>query len=286
MSEGNGHNWSPDIKDLGDKIVALTLSKAVELGDYMEKVHKHQAGRGRRRRRRSRLRRGGGRGAGRQDRVHRAARRPGRHHQEDLRDQGGPRDHRLRPGRRQGHGRRPPPRRSRRTSAKTRPRRSRRSSRMPARRCRSSKRRWHRTGFQPVGRPLDRLKTGPGDEPKGPGRNFPWHFSCLCGEITELALRTMELRRGDGREVGTRTPPSRNRQAVPLFTRWNAQRATSQTALSPPGRSGTPGPGLVPGCVRAPDLAPSGTRGRNDRNRTSALIPGRQHEAAPDRSAP
>ena len=39
MSEGNGQNWSPDIKDLGDKIVALTLSKAVELGDYLEKVH-------------------------------------------------------------------------------------------------------------------------------------------------------------------------------------------------------------------------------------------------------
>ena len=39
MAEGNGQAWSPDIKDLGDKIVALTLSKAVELGNYMEQVH-------------------------------------------------------------------------------------------------------------------------------------------------------------------------------------------------------------------------------------------------------
>jgi large subunit ribosomal protein L7/L12 len=39
MSEGNGRNWSAEIKELGDKIVALTLGKAVELGDYMEQVH-------------------------------------------------------------------------------------------------------------------------------------------------------------------------------------------------------------------------------------------------------
>jgi large subunit ribosomal protein L7/L12 len=39
MAEGNGRTWSPEIKDLGDKIVALTVSKAVELGDYMETVH-------------------------------------------------------------------------------------------------------------------------------------------------------------------------------------------------------------------------------------------------------
>jgi large subunit ribosomal protein L7/L12 len=39
MAEGNGRTWSADIKDLGDKIVALTLGKAVELGDYMEQVH-------------------------------------------------------------------------------------------------------------------------------------------------------------------------------------------------------------------------------------------------------
>src|SRR5438309_2779392 len=39
MAEGNGRTWSPDIKEIGDKIVALTVSKAVELGDYMEDVH-------------------------------------------------------------------------------------------------------------------------------------------------------------------------------------------------------------------------------------------------------
>jgi large subunit ribosomal protein L7/L12 len=39
MAEGNGQVWAPDIKDLGDKIVALTVGKAVELGDYLEKVH-------------------------------------------------------------------------------------------------------------------------------------------------------------------------------------------------------------------------------------------------------
>ena len=39
MAEGNGQNWSADIKDLGEKIVALTVAKAVELGDYLEKVH-------------------------------------------------------------------------------------------------------------------------------------------------------------------------------------------------------------------------------------------------------
>jgi large subunit ribosomal protein L7/L12 len=40
MAEQNGRAWSADVKDLGDKIVALTVSKAVELGDYMEIVHK------------------------------------------------------------------------------------------------------------------------------------------------------------------------------------------------------------------------------------------------------
>src|SRR5262245_49799372 len=40
MAEGNGQSWSADIKDSGDKIAALTVSKAVELGDYLEKVHK------------------------------------------------------------------------------------------------------------------------------------------------------------------------------------------------------------------------------------------------------
>jgi large subunit ribosomal protein L7/L12 len=32
--------WGADIKDIGDKIAALTVSKAVELGDYLEEVHK------------------------------------------------------------------------------------------------------------------------------------------------------------------------------------------------------------------------------------------------------
>ena len=36
MAEGT---WSPDITELGDKIVALTVAKAVELGDYLEKKH-------------------------------------------------------------------------------------------------------------------------------------------------------------------------------------------------------------------------------------------------------
>ena len=33
MAEGNGRTWSPDIRDLGDRIVTLTVAKAVELGD-------------------------------------------------------------------------------------------------------------------------------------------------------------------------------------------------------------------------------------------------------------
>ena len=36
MSE---QTYSADIKELGDKIVALTVGKAVELGDYLENVH-------------------------------------------------------------------------------------------------------------------------------------------------------------------------------------------------------------------------------------------------------
>ena len=40
MPESNGAaTYSPEIKELGDKIVALTVGKAVELGDYLEKVH-------------------------------------------------------------------------------------------------------------------------------------------------------------------------------------------------------------------------------------------------------
>jgi len=40
MSEGNGRTWAPDVRELGDKLVGLTVAKAVELGDYMEEVHK------------------------------------------------------------------------------------------------------------------------------------------------------------------------------------------------------------------------------------------------------
>lgn len=32
--------WSADIQEMGDRIAALTVSKAVELGDYLEDVHK------------------------------------------------------------------------------------------------------------------------------------------------------------------------------------------------------------------------------------------------------
>src|SRR5690349_303212 len=40
MAEGNGRTWSNDVKDLGDKIAALTITKAVELKDYLKDVHK------------------------------------------------------------------------------------------------------------------------------------------------------------------------------------------------------------------------------------------------------
>jgi large subunit ribosomal protein L7/L12 len=33
------HEWSPGTKDLGDKIVELTLKQAKELSDYLEEVH-------------------------------------------------------------------------------------------------------------------------------------------------------------------------------------------------------------------------------------------------------
>jgi len=32
--------WDPEISGIGDKIAGLTVSKAVELGDYLEEVHK------------------------------------------------------------------------------------------------------------------------------------------------------------------------------------------------------------------------------------------------------
>lgn len=40
MSEGgNGRAWGADVKDLGEKIVSLSVAKAKELGDYLEEVH-------------------------------------------------------------------------------------------------------------------------------------------------------------------------------------------------------------------------------------------------------
>jgi large subunit ribosomal protein L7/L12 len=39
MAEENGQQWSAEVKELGDRIVALTVSRAVELGTYLEKVH-------------------------------------------------------------------------------------------------------------------------------------------------------------------------------------------------------------------------------------------------------
>lgn len=39
-------NWNADIKTLGDKIVALTLLQAKELGDYLKEVHGLEAAAG------------------------------------------------------------------------------------------------------------------------------------------------------------------------------------------------------------------------------------------------
>jgi len=42
MSEEQGKeakNWASEIKELGDKIVGLTLMQAKELGDYLKEVH-------------------------------------------------------------------------------------------------------------------------------------------------------------------------------------------------------------------------------------------------------
>jgi large subunit ribosomal protein L7/L12 len=39
MSEVGAREWSTDIKDIGDKIMALTLFKAQELGDYLKDVY-------------------------------------------------------------------------------------------------------------------------------------------------------------------------------------------------------------------------------------------------------
>jgi len=39
-------NWNADIKGIGDKIVALTLLQAKELGDYLKEVHGLEAASG------------------------------------------------------------------------------------------------------------------------------------------------------------------------------------------------------------------------------------------------
>jgi len=39
-------NWTPDIKDLGEKIVKLTLLQAKELGDYLKEEHGLEAAAG------------------------------------------------------------------------------------------------------------------------------------------------------------------------------------------------------------------------------------------------
>jgi large subunit ribosomal protein L7/L12 len=40
MAEGNGRTFSPEVTELGDKIVALTIGKAVELRDYLKEKYK------------------------------------------------------------------------------------------------------------------------------------------------------------------------------------------------------------------------------------------------------
>jgi large subunit ribosomal protein L7/L12 len=40
MAEGNGQEWAPEVREIGDKIAALTVARAVQLGDYLEQVHK------------------------------------------------------------------------------------------------------------------------------------------------------------------------------------------------------------------------------------------------------
>jgi large subunit ribosomal protein L7/L12 len=39
MSEASAREWSSEIKDIGDKIMGLTLFKAQELGDYLKDVY-------------------------------------------------------------------------------------------------------------------------------------------------------------------------------------------------------------------------------------------------------
>jgi large subunit ribosomal protein L7/L12 len=40
MTEGNGTSFAPDIMELGDKIAALTITKAVQLRDYLKEKYK------------------------------------------------------------------------------------------------------------------------------------------------------------------------------------------------------------------------------------------------------
>ena len=46
MAEENGQQFAPEIMDIGDKIAALTVAKAVELGDYLEKKYNIKAAAG------------------------------------------------------------------------------------------------------------------------------------------------------------------------------------------------------------------------------------------------
>ena len=46
MAEGNGRSWSGDVKELGDKIVALAKPQAAELSDYLAEVHSIKGGKG------------------------------------------------------------------------------------------------------------------------------------------------------------------------------------------------------------------------------------------------
>ncbi|MHB1422457.1 MAG: 50S ribosomal protein L7/L12 [Gemmataceae bacterium] len=40
MAEGNGSSFAPEIMELGDKIAALTITKAVQLKDYLKEKYK------------------------------------------------------------------------------------------------------------------------------------------------------------------------------------------------------------------------------------------------------
>jgi large subunit ribosomal protein L7/L12 len=46
MAEGNGRSWSGDVKELGDKIVALAKPQAAELSEYLAEVHSIKGGKG------------------------------------------------------------------------------------------------------------------------------------------------------------------------------------------------------------------------------------------------